>query len=97
MGDTLATGVPLGRQAMPLHKIHETDVGVLCCTDSVIDWWDSFGNCDMLQKAKEIARLQYRSTEVGLSRALGYATGFVTPLDDRARSSGRSRRAFARP
>ncbi|MFB9224060.1 amidohydrolase [Paracoccus cavernae] len=82
LGVTLATAVPLGRQAMPLREIHEAGVDVICGTDSVIDWWDSFGNCDMLQKANEIARLQYRSTEFDLSRSLGYATGFVTPLDD---------------
>ena len=31
----------------------------------------------------EIARLQYPSTEYDLSRTLGYATGFVTPLSDK--------------
>lgn len=82
LGVTLASGVPLGKDAMPLREIHEAGVQVICGTDSVIDWWDSFGNCDILQKSSEIARMQYRSTEFELSRALGYATGFITPLSD---------------
>mgnify|MGYP003583440722 CR=1 FL=1 len=80
---TLATGVPLGKGAMPLRELHEAGIKVICGTDSVMDWWNSFGNCDILQKAQEIARLQYPSTEYDISRTLGYATGFVTPLDDK--------------
>lgn len=83
LGVTFATAVPIGRDAMPIREMHEAGVQVICGTDSVIDWWDSFGNCDILQKANEIARMQYRSTEFELSRALGYATGFVTPLDEK--------------
>jgi cytosine/adenosine deaminase-related metal-dependent hydrolase len=80
---TLASAVPLGKGAMPLRELHEAGVRVICGTDSVMDWWNSFGNCDMLQKAQEIARLQYPSTEYDISRTLGYATGFVMPLDDK--------------
>jgi cytosine/adenosine deaminase-related metal-dependent hydrolase len=68
---------------MPLREVHEAGVKVICGTDSVMDWWNSFGNCDILQKAQEVARLQYSSTEFDISRTLGYATGFVTPLDDK--------------
>ena len=68
---------------MPLREMHEAGVRVICGTDSVMDWWNSFGNCDILQKAQEIARLQYSSTEYEISRTLGYATGFVTPLNDK--------------
>jgi cytosine/adenosine deaminase-related metal-dependent hydrolase len=83
LGVTFATAVPLGKDAMPIREVHEAGVNVICGTDSVIDWWDSFGNCDMLQKANEIARIQYRSIEFELNRTLGYATGFVTPLNDK--------------
>ncbi|MDM0031861.1 amidohydrolase [Variovorax sp. J22P271] len=79
---TLASAVPLGKGAMPLRELHEAGVKVICGTDSVMDWWNSFGNGDILQKAQEIARLQYSSTEYDISRTLGYATGFVTPLDN---------------
>jgi cytosine/adenosine deaminase-related metal-dependent hydrolase len=82
LGVTLASAVPLGRDAMPLREVHESGVSVICGTDSVMDWWDSFGNCDILQKAHEIARIQYHSTEYDISRTLGFATGFITPLDD---------------
>lgn len=82
LGVTFATAVPIGKDAMPIREMHEAGVQVICGTDSVVDWWDSFGNCDILQKASEIARIQYRSTEFELNRTLGYATGFVTPLDD---------------
>jgi cytosine/adenosine deaminase-related metal-dependent hydrolase len=80
---TLASAVPLGKDAMPLRELHEAGVSVVCGTDSVMDWWNSFGNCDMLQKSNEIARIQYRSTEYDISRTLGYATGFITPLNDK--------------
>lgn len=83
LGVTFASAVPLGKDAMPIREMHEAGVTVICGTDSVIDWWDSFGNCDMLQKANEIARIQYPSTEFHISRTLGYATGFVTPLNDK--------------
>lgn len=83
LGVTFATAVPLGRYAMPIRDLHEAGVEVVCGTDSVIDWWDSFGNCDMLQKANEIARIDYSSIEYEINRTLGYATGFVTPLNDK--------------
>ncbi|QEN85182.1 amidohydrolase family protein [Labrys sp. KNU-23] len=83
LGVTLASAVPLGKDAMPLRDVHEAGIKVICGTDSAMDWWDSFGNCDILQKANEIARIQYRSTEYEISRTLGYATGFVTPLNDK--------------
>ena len=83
LGVTFATAVPLGRYAMPIRDLHEAGVEVICGTDSVIDWWDSFGNCDMLQKANEIARIDYSSIEYEINRTLGYATGFVTPLNDK--------------
>lgn len=87
LGITLASGVPLGKGTMPLREVHEAGVSVICGTDSVMDWWNSFGNCDILQKAQEIARLQYASTEYEISRTLGYATGFVTPLDDKGQQA----------
>ncbi|WP_439616740.1 amidohydrolase [Shinella sp.] len=83
LGVTFATAVPLGRYAMPIRDLHEAGVDVICGTDSVIDWWDSFGNCDMLQKANEIARIDYSSIEYEINRTLGYATGFITPLNDK--------------
>ena len=83
LGVSFATAVPIGKDAMPIREMHEAGVEVICGTDSVIDWWDSFGNCDILQKASEIARMQYHSTEFELNRTLGYATGFVTPLNDK--------------
>ncbi len=83
LGVTFAGGVPIGKGTMPLRQMHEAGIHVMCGTDSVMDWWDSFGNCDILQKANEVARMQYRSTEYEISRALGYATGFVTPLNDK--------------
>ena len=82
LGVTFAGGVPIGKGAMPLRQMHEAGIHVICGTDSVMDWWDSFGNCDILQKANKVARTQCRNTEYDLSRSLGYAIGFVTPLED---------------
>lgn len=82
-GVSFATAVPLGKDAMPIRELREAGLEVICGADSVTDWGDCFGARDILQKANEIARIQYRSAEFELSRALGYATRFVTPPNDK--------------
>ncbi len=80
LGMTIATSVPLGKGMMPLAQLRECGVNIVCGTDSIIDWWSPFGSCDILQKANLVAQLYRSQDELGLNRALGYATGWITPL-----------------
>lgn len=83
LGMTIATSVPIGKGVMPLPLLRECGVNVVCGTDSVIDHWSPFGTCDILGKANLTAQLYRGLDEYGLNRALGYATGWVTPLDEK--------------
>lgn len=82
LGMTIATSVPIGKGAMPLQMLHESGVKVICGTDSVIDHWSPFGDGDILRKANFIAQQDRTQSEFGLNRTLGFATGWVRPLDD---------------
>lgn len=83
LGITIATSVPIGKGMMPLRQLRESGVNIICGTDSVIDHWDPFGTCDILGKASLVAQLYRASSEYNLNRTLGYATGWVTPLNDK--------------
>ncbi len=81
LGISIATSMPIGKWVMPIDQLLACNVNVICGTDSVIDWWSSFGMCDMLEKAKLAAELYGWRNEFNLSRTLGLATGKVTPLN----------------
>jgi cytosine/adenosine deaminase-related metal-dependent hydrolase len=84
LGVTLASAVPLGSDVMPLDAMRKCGVDIVCGTDSVIDHWSPFGDCDMLVKANQTAQLYTIGDEFGLNRSLGYATGWAKlPLSDK--------------
>ncbi|MCA4806451.1 amidohydrolase [Myroides odoratimimus] len=75
--------VPLGRSMMPIPTFYKHKVSVMTGTDSIIDHWQPFGNCDMLEKAKHCAELYGWTDELRLSRALQIATkDQVLPLNE---------------
>ncbi|MDR2223906.1 MAG: amidohydrolase family protein [Flavobacteriaceae bacterium] len=75
--------VPIGRSMMPIPTFYKQKVKVMTGTDSIVDHWQPFGNCDMLEKAKLCAALYGWTDEFRLSRALQIATkDQVLPLDD---------------
>jgi len=81
LGITIATSVPMGNGVMPIPLLQKCGVNVVCGTDSVIDHWSPFGSGDILEKSKIAAQLYRWMDEHGLSRALGLATGGITPLN----------------
>ncbi|MDR0228060.1 MAG: amidohydrolase family protein [Flavobacteriaceae bacterium] len=76
--------VPIGRSMMPIPTFYKQKVKVMTGTDSIVDHWQPFGTCDMLEKAKLCAELYGWTDEFRLSRALQIATkDQVLPLDDK--------------
>ncbi|MDM1353686.1 amidohydrolase [Myroides marinus] len=76
--------VPLGRSMMPIPTFYKHNVSVMTGTDSIIDHWQPFGSCDMLEKAKHCAELYGWTDEFRLSRALQIATkDQVLPLNEK--------------
>lgn len=78
---SIASSISIGKRVMPIPLLQERRVKVGCGTDSVTDNWSPFGTGDILGKAKLAAQLYGWSDEYNLSRALGLATGGITPLD----------------
>lgn len=81
LGMSVASSMPIGTRVMPIPMLQKRGVFVGCGTDSVTDHWSPFGTGDILGKAKLAAQLYGWPDEYNLSRALGLATGGVTPLD----------------
>lgn len=82
LGVNLASGLPLGKNVMPLALLKQCGVKLMTGTDSVIDHWSPFGTGSMLEKANLWAQLYGRGTEFALNRALAIATGDILPLDE---------------
>ncbi|NKI23514.1 amidohydrolase family protein [Paenibacillus dendritiformis] len=80
LGIAVHSTVPIGRRVMPLPMMKERGVPVGLGTDSLTDHWSPFGTGDMLEKAGRLAELYGYSDELGLSQALGFITGGITPL-----------------
>lgn len=83
-GIGVITSVPIGRSMMPIPTFYKHNVKVMTGTDSIIDHWQPFGNCDMLEKAKYCAELYGWTDDYHLSRALQIATkDQVLPLSNK--------------
>lgn len=82
LGASLASGLPLGKNVMPLTVLKACGVTLMAGTDSVTDHWSPFGTGNMLDKANLWAQLYGRGTEYQLNRALAIATGDILPLND---------------
>ena len=83
LGIGVVSTVPIGRTIMPIPTLKKYGVKLMTGTDSIVDHWQPFGNCDMLEKAKLCAQLYGWTDEFSLSRALHIATtNEVLPLND---------------
>lgn len=67
---------------MPIPTLLQHNVKVLVGNDNIQDYWSVLGTGNMLQKANLMAGLYGWETEFALSRALGFATNHVLPLDN---------------
>lgn len=80
----IISSVPIGRSMMPIPTFYNHKVSVMTGTDSIIDHWQPFGSCDMIEKAKYCAELYGWTDEFRLSRALQIATkDQILPLSDK--------------
>ncbi|MDC0764774.1 amidohydrolase family protein [Brevibacillus sp. AG] len=75
------SAVPIDMPTIPIPMLHAKGVHVGLGNDNITDHWDPFGTGDMLQKANRLAERFRWIDERSLSRALGFVTGGVTPLD----------------
>jgi len=82
LGIGVITTVPIGKTIMPIPTLKKYGVKLMTGTDSIVDHWQPFGTCDMLEKAKLCAQLYGWTDEYNLSRALHIATeNEILPLD----------------
>lgn len=84
-GVGIVSSVPFGKTIMPIPLLRKHGVEVLVGNDNIQDHWSTFGPGHMLQKAKLIAGLYGYTSEWALSRALGFATRYILPLDDKGK------------
>ncbi|UOY91583.1 amidohydrolase family protein [Ectobacillus sp. JY-23] len=82
LGISIASSVPIGKNVMPLPLLQKQKVDVMLGTDSITDPWSPHGIGDILEKAHRAAELYGWTYEYELSRALSFATGGITPLDE---------------
>lgn len=83
LGIGVVSTVPFGKTIMPIPTLKKYGVKLMTGTDSIVDHWQPFGTCDMLEKAKICAQLYGWTDEYSLSRALHIATkDEVLPLND---------------
>ena len=78
---SIATTVPIDLPAPPVPLLSERGVRVYVVNDNINDHWSPFGTGDMLQKTSRLAERFGFIDEYSLTRALGFATNGVTPLD----------------
>lgn len=78
----IVSAIPIDMPTIPVPLLSEKGIHLTLGNDNITDHWDSFGTGDMLQKANRLAERFRWTDEFRLSRALGYVTGGVTPLDD---------------
>lgn len=79
---SVMSAIPIDMPTIPVPLLHAKGVPVGLGNDNITDHWDPFGTGDMLQKANRLAERFRLTDEVSLSRALGFITGGLTPLDE---------------
>ena len=81
LGMSVASTIPLGRRVMPIPILRAQGVKVFTGTDTVVDFWGVFGDCDMLRKANLACPLYGWNDEYSLGQSISLATGGPAPLD----------------
>ena len=79
-GMWVASTVPMGPKVMPIPTLLAHGVPVYMGTDTVVDFWGVFGQCDVLLKAWICCQMYGWSDEFGISQSLRLATGGPIPL-----------------
>lgn len=79
----VTTTIPINRPTIPVAEIDRAGVGVSLGHDSITDHWSPFGTGNTIRKLGVLAERFKYIDEFSLNRLLKYATGGVTPLDEK--------------
>lgn len=79
-GMSVASTVPMGPQVMPIPALMDAGVPVYTGTDTVVDFWGVFGQCDVLLRAWTACQIYGWKDELTISQSLRLATGGPMPL-----------------
>ncbi len=80
-GISLATTSPIDVSCPPIPLLHENGVKVNIINDNINDHWSPFGSGDLLRRASRMAEKFGWIDEYSLTRALGFITDGLMPLD----------------
>lgn len=76
------TTVPIDTQALSIPVLRSQGVRVNVINDNINDHWSPFGTGDLIERASRAAEVFSMTDEFALSRALGFVTKGITPLDN---------------
>ncbi len=79
----ITTTIPINRPTIPVAKIDQAGIGVSLGHDSITDHWSPFGTGNTIRKLGVLAERFKCIDEFSLNRLLKYATGGITPLDEK--------------
>ena len=80
---SIATTAPIDAPAPPVPLLYDKNVKVHLINDNINDHWTPFGKGDLLERASRMAEKFGWIDEYSLTRALGFVTNHVTPLDQK--------------
>jgi cytosine/adenosine deaminase-related metal-dependent hydrolase len=79
----ITSTVPVNRPTIPIPTLNKFGIQVSVGHDSITDHWSPFGTGNTIQKLGILAERFRLSDEYSLSTTLKYATGGVTPLNEK--------------
>lgn len=79
----VTTTVPVNRPTIPIPVLDQLGIQVSIGHDSITDHWSPFGTGNSIQKLGVLAERFRMVDEYSLSSTLKYATGGITPLNDK--------------
>jgi cytosine/adenosine deaminase-related metal-dependent hydrolase len=79
----VTTTVPVNRPTIPIPTLDTLGITVSTGHDSITDHWSPFGTGNSIQKLGVLAERFRMIDEYSLSRALKYASGGITPLNEK--------------
>ncbi|WP_078410046.1 amidohydrolase family protein [Priestia abyssalis] len=79
----VTTTIPVNRPTIPVPQLDQFGIPVSVGHDSITDHWSPFGTGNTIQKLGMLAERFRMIDEYSLSSALKYATGGITPLNEK--------------
>ncbi|WP_209121779.1 amidohydrolase family protein [Alkalihalobacillus sp. BA299] len=79
----ITTTVPINRATIPIPTLDKLGLQVSVGHDSITDHWSPFGTGNTIQKLGMLAERFRMIDEYSLASALKYATGGITPLNEK--------------